>query len=407
MITPIEIGDIGLAKSVVNIDTDLATQSAELTIRLITQNIGTVDLSDLILSDDVASEYGQFFVDISSAPTVVSTSGGAIAPNVNVGWATDTTQNMFDGTSGFLPPGGQIIVEFQVGLQSPDSIGIDVENQATVTGFDSNGNPVGDLSDSGLSPSTINRFGGFGDPTSTQITFYAYDSFYNFANGFGVRPIVVSHFAPRPVIDTTYTGIVEPGSTLNFSVYDQTGLEIGNRTVVADAAGNWLAHFPNATVHTTDLHYGNRHFGHSFDGISNSGRTEFGARGHRVFDTTPHSFAPHFSARTFTAGTLGHRLYHMPGTEIDGQPHRVEMRQTPAVYNTSLGAGTNFHWSGQRHFQPAVHPTNYFFQASTIDSVFAKAPSNLLKAAHAQNMRPLQFGVDANEIENRTSAVTW
>jgi hypothetical protein len=312
---------------------------------------------------------------------------------------------MFDGTSGMLPPGEHLTVELGVVLQSTSS-GINVTNQATASGFDVNGILVGDLSDAGLSPNTNNSSGDYSDPTATSITFFAFDTFNNFANGFGSESVAIGHFAPRPLLDTFYTGISTPGATLNLRVYDQSGLEIGNRSVTADAAGNWLAQFPNATVHTTDLHYGTRHFGSSFDGSAARASSQFGARGQRVFSSIPDAFSTRFDARSLTSSTIGHHLYHLPGTQIDGQPHRVEISTTPAIYNSPLGSVGSAQ-ADQRYFQPAVHPTNYFFQATTAEQVFANAPGNALKSGHQSNLRPLGFGLNANGLESRTLSVSW
>ena len=54
--------------------------------------------------------------------------------------------------------------------------------------------------------------------------------------------------APLPV-DTVYTGIVDPGTTLSGKIYDIHGRLIGEQTVVADAAGNWLMQFPTVVLY--------------------------------------------------------------------------------------------------------------------------------------------------------------
>ena len=403
--TPILIGDIGLAKQVVDIDTDFATQSVTLTVRLVVENIGTVDLNNLALDDDVATQYGANFVAVSRAPVIVATSGGAIAPNLNPAWATDTALNMFDGTSGLLPPSGQLVIEFGVELQ-PTATGIEVTNQAFAAGDDPNGVSVTDISDDGLSPHFPNGSGSTDDPTVTNIIFFTFDTFNNFANAHGRGPIFVHIAPPQPTLDTLYTGIAEPGTTLRFDINDQTGLGIGTRTVVADTAGNWLAHFPNATLHARDQHFSATHFGASFDGIGTAGLSEFGSRGHHIFHSR--HFGQFFNARTFTASTLGHHLYHMPGTEIDGQPHRMQVQQTPAIQNGPLGGGDSG-WNVRRYFHPAVHPQLYFYQNSSISSVFAEQPRNVLSSLHDVQSRPLQLGTNphANELNVSSTNVSW
>lgn len=55
---------------------------------------------------------------------------------------------------------------------------------------------------------------------------------------------------PLP-IETVYTGIVDPGTTLSGKIYDQHGRMIGEQTVVADSAGNWLMQFPTVVLYET------------------------------------------------------------------------------------------------------------------------------------------------------------
>ncbi|MEL7336382.1 MAG: hypothetical protein AAFN70_09300, partial [Planctomycetota bacterium] len=50
-------------------------------------------------------------------------------------------------------------------------------------------------------------------------------------------------------VDTVYSGIVDPGTTLNGKIYDQHGRMIGEQIVVADSAGNWLMQFPTLVLH--------------------------------------------------------------------------------------------------------------------------------------------------------------
>jgi len=52
---------------------------------------------------------------------------------------------------------------------------------------------------------------------------------------------------PLPV-DTVYTGVVDPGTTLSGKIYDEYGRMIGEQIVVADAAGNWLMQFPTVVL---------------------------------------------------------------------------------------------------------------------------------------------------------------
>ena len=48
---------------------------------------------------------------------------------------------------------------------------------------------------------------------------------------------------PLPIFPI-FSGATEPGTTLNFKLYNEAGAEIGSQTVMADTGGNWLANFP-------------------------------------------------------------------------------------------------------------------------------------------------------------------
>jgi len=53
----------------------------------------------------------------------------------------------------------------------------------------------------------------------------------------------------RPVaVDPIFSGLAEPGTTLSIRIYDETGRLIGDRQVVADTGGNWLASFPGSVI---------------------------------------------------------------------------------------------------------------------------------------------------------------
>jgi hypothetical protein len=52
---------------------------------------------------------------------------------------------------------------------------------------------------------------------------------------------------PLPV-DPIFSGLAEPGTTLSLKIYDKGGNIIGERQVVADSGGNWLASFPNTVI---------------------------------------------------------------------------------------------------------------------------------------------------------------
>jgi uncharacterized repeat protein (TIGR01451 family) len=88
---------------------------------------------------------------------------------------------------------------------------------------------------------------------NSDLLVYAFDSINDFSGqGKNIDYDVVGetsdHVLPAIPIDTIYSGISEPGTTLRFTIYDETGHHIGQRTVVADLAGNWVAGFPGTII---------------------------------------------------------------------------------------------------------------------------------------------------------------
>lgn len=66
-----------------------------------------------------------------------------------------------------------------------------------------------------------------------------------------LRNRVEERFRDPLNITTFYSGWTEPGSTLKFMIFDETGNSLGEQVVVADTAGNWVANFGN--VYITDV----------------------------------------------------------------------------------------------------------------------------------------------------------
>ena len=91
---------------------------------------------------------------------------------------------------------------------------------------------------------------------SDNVLVFAFDSFNNFSEPFNRndRDIYGREYGEharmiRPVpVDPIFSGLAEPGTTLNLKIYDESGNIIGERQVVADAGGNWLANFPNTVI---------------------------------------------------------------------------------------------------------------------------------------------------------------
>jgi hypothetical protein len=116
------------------------------TFTFVVENTGTVDLNNLNLIDDIATEFGSAFVSASGL-SVGNFVGTGTAPGANLGWQSDTMLNMLDGT-GQLNVGDTFEVEFTVTIDPDgiDSVSQFLENQGTITGdgLDENGNPLDD-----------------------------------------------------------------------------------------------------------------------------------------------------------------------------------------------------------------------------------------------------------------------
>jgi fimbrial isopeptide formation D2 family protein/uncharacterized repeat protein (TIGR01451 family) len=85
------------------------------------------------------------------------------------------------------------------------------------------------------------------------LVVFAFDSFNDFAQPFDQQhhwrygADADRELPPLPV-DPIFSGLAEPGTTLNLTIYDEEGSVIGQRQVVADSGGNWMANFPNTVI---------------------------------------------------------------------------------------------------------------------------------------------------------------
>jgi len=157
-----------------------------------------------------------------------------------------------DGTYTFeiasLPSGSTGTIEFAVTVSELlDPNREELENVITIADDGTNGpdvNPDNNTSE---------------DLTPLQV--FTFDSFQDFSgngNDLGTFNRVVQNqpaddtyahrLSPLP-IDTVYTGVVDPGTTLSGKIYDQHGRMIGEQIVMADSAGNWLMQFPTVVLY--------------------------------------------------------------------------------------------------------------------------------------------------------------
>ena len=67
---------------------------------------------------------------------------------------------------------------------------------------------------------------------------------FPFAHG-----LEISYPQPPLPVSPIYTGMAEPGTTLELSIYDGSGNLVGSQTIMADTGGNWLASFPGTLLH--------------------------------------------------------------------------------------------------------------------------------------------------------------
>ena len=169
---PLWIPDVSLAKSVFGTPVQLANGNYSVAYELTYKNVGTVDLENLQITEDLTGEFGTgVFVGLTAPPTIVSgpTLPGSSAPNFAIpAWDGNLggsgNQQIWDGGSGFLVPGDEITLRFTIEVD-PDfggtSSALDNQAEASGTPLDAGGNPlpsgnVIDDSDSGTDPSSTN-----------------------------------------------------------------------------------------------------------------------------------------------------------------------------------------------------------------------------------------------------------
>jgi uncharacterized repeat protein (TIGR01451 family) len=145
--TPLLIPDISIAKSAgeaIQIGDDW-----RVFFRLFVENTGNVTLDNLTLFDDVASQFGNAFVDAGNL-SIANFNGTGTAPGANLAWTGDTSANILDGT-GSLDVGDSFQVVFYVDIDPDgiDGVSQGLENQAVVggDGVNPDGTPMLDDSD--------------------------------------------------------------------------------------------------------------------------------------------------------------------------------------------------------------------------------------------------------------------
>ena len=244
--TPLFIPSIGLAKSAG--DAVPNGDNFDVTFTLAFENNGSVDLTDLNLFDDIASQFGGAFVSVGD-PAIVNFVGTGTQPTINGDWINDTSETLIAG--GIANVGDRFEIVFTATI---DPTGISdagsLANQATASGvaLDENGNRLtdgnGDLitatdvSDNGTNPNNENgeEVTGDGvfanDPTPIQIADLA------IAKSIFGEP-VLTQFANYVV---TYQLVIENTGTLDLgslslledltTQFGSAFVEAGNLTLV-------------------------------------------------------------------------------------------------------------------------------------------------------------------------------
>ncbi len=184
--TPIVIADVSAAKEVLNTPTLLANGNYEVTYRLVVENVGTVDLANLSLEENLSSQFGLAYVNAYGLSMVTPPSAASNVTLDTVNWNGQGGIEMVDlSAPSLLAVGDSFVVEFIVEVDTVQASGV-LENTVTVEGAavdasgqpinDSTGNPItaSDDSDSGSDASTTNTgepgdTGGSDDPTPLYI----------------------------------------------------------------------------------------------------------------------------------------------------------------------------------------------------------------------------------------------
>ena len=170
-VTPVQIADIGVAKSITGQPEVLFNGNSVVTFQVVVQNTGTVDLGSLSLVEDIATQFGDAFI---SASNLILTAGPT-GPTSNIAVASDSagfngatvTELLDQSIDNRLEVGDSFTIEFSVEVDPAGTSGT-LENQVVGNGagvdedgnavVDSDGNQIfaSDLSDSGTDPTGIN-----------------------------------------------------------------------------------------------------------------------------------------------------------------------------------------------------------------------------------------------------------
>ena len=142
--------------------------NVDVTYQLYVMNTGNTDITDIVLQDDLLSEFGTALVTVNSA--TISSTSATMSPVINNGYDGSTDIDLFNGTTGLLEPNQMvvvtIVVEFDPNAAGAPMIGFNQANaSASSVDFLDNMVVVSDLSDSGTDPNTNN----IGEPNNSDV----------------------------------------------------------------------------------------------------------------------------------------------------------------------------------------------------------------------------------------------
>ncbi|WP_284283484.1 beta strand repeat-containing protein, partial [Portibacter lacus] len=151
--TPVNLpGTIGLVKTISNVSPATTTGNYLVTMDFYIENTDGNNLTNIALKDMLKAQWGSAFVGVTTPPSifVAGTVGTTIDPTPNAAYNGDLDSELLN-MDGELAPGESITVRVVVEVNASESLASGLENQATVTGTDPNGNLATDLSDDNTS----------------------------------------------------------------------------------------------------------------------------------------------------------------------------------------------------------------------------------------------------------------
>ena len=147
----------------------------------------------------------------------------------------------------------------------------------------------------------------------------------------------IDYTTPPVPVSPVYTGHAEPGTTLILSLYDHQGNAVGYQTVMADAAGNWLASFPGTLL-----------FDHPDSMAIEQVQAPYNASTSGLFNTRVY-FNPVFSTMIFTSvkADVETIFAYLPSTVLASQ-HAADNTPFPIRWDD---------FEGYEFLSPSINPS--------------------------------------------------